>query len=187
MKDLRNQIAAAISVERFAAQPHELGFIRREEVDRETDRIMRVVQPVARSCDAYRDERDQAQRERDLAVWLHAEAVWQRDQVRERADKRLVKYVAVADELAQLRASAVESLIESWRPTAVEAAPPLADLPEAEFQKFRNAALSARGTDEQDVVSPTSKAPQSNECGCPGSGTHAHVQGCRPHPDGAKP
>lgn len=50
------------------------------------------------------------------ALWLHAEAVWQRNEARERADKRLVKYVAVADELdAQkaLRASAVQ-LPESW-------------------------------------------------------------------------
>jgi len=27
----------------------------------------------------------------------------------------------------------------------------------------------------------------SNACGCPGSGTHAHVRGCRLHPDGPTP
>jgi hypothetical protein len=40
---------------------------------------------IARDRDAYRDERDATQRERDLAMWLHAEAQWQRDEANARS------------------------------------------------------------------------------------------------------
>lgn len=96
----------------------------RELLTRERDQARQVARQANNNCadfaevlglprDAYWDEMITAI---DRLRWLHAEAVWQRNEARERADKRLVKYVAVADELdAQkaLRASAVQ-LPESW-------------------------------------------------------------------------
>jgi len=178
MTDLHDQIAEAVATLADLVPPATLQLL--------TERIVELVGPVERRLGDYRDaaiyEKDRADAEARAAAGLRedlrqARPAWhvgQEIQGNPREGVWRDGFIADLD-----LAAIVLHENDQYLTVGTQHIRPRAE--------FHDGVLSARRAVGQDVVSPTSKVPQSNECGCPGSGTHAHVRGCRLQPDGAKP